>query len=104
MMADIPIRNDAVAAAPSVGKRVFAIAAPDCTLIMAKSTAGIGGMLSSLFFTLLCRYRLVKLQIFLSTFWTKDRIKFIILINSSTKSFKMVLIFISDVTLLLTIK
>ena len=29
MIADIPIRNEAVAIAPIAGKRLFAIAAPD---------------------------------------------------------------------------
>src|SRR3954465_6886407 len=48
--AETPIRIEAVPAAPIAGKRVLAIAAPHCTLIIARSTAGTGEMLNSLFF------------------------------------------------------
>jgi len=44
----MPILNDAVPGAPIVGKRLFAIAAPDWTLMIAMRTAGIGGMLMDL--------------------------------------------------------
>jgi hypothetical protein len=62
MIAEIPILREAVPAAPMAGKRLFAMAAPDWTLIIAKRTAGIGGILSSLFFILLLKYSAVKLQ------------------------------------------
>lgn len=47
------MRNEAVAVAPKIGNNVLAIAAPDCTLMIASNTAGIGGILTILFFTLL---------------------------------------------------
>jgi len=49
IIAEIPILNDAVDAAPRAGKSPLAIAAPHCTLMIDKITAGIGGILNLLF-------------------------------------------------------
>jgi len=43
------MRKEAVVAAPSMGNKPFAIAAPACTLMMASKTAGKGGKFKSLF-------------------------------------------------------